>query len=132
MADCIISHNIWKSDSCSKSKYLDYGLEKLTDNFEKITYKKNPILYILSIIDTIEPFKIYNQTTSADNDAKAIAAWKVIDLSFDNNVVTIKSHCKSLYGKLCEKAHSLTEWVDVEITDICIKTNSLNIKLNLK
>lgn len=61
IADCIISHNIWTpSTSEVNEKYKKCGLSQLTEgNYKKLSMNDNPILYLLAIVDTIEPLKIY-------------------------------------------------------------------------
>lgn len=60
IADCIASHNMYKADDneICKAKYRDYSLEcLLSDKFKRISYKDNPLLFILCVADTIEPGK---------------------------------------------------------------------------
>lgn len=121
VADCIISHNIWKADSEEEAKYQEYGLSKLVGgNFQKIKFQENPLLFILAVIDTIEPYKIYGDASLMGEDAPRI--WKSIDLSFQNNVLTISSRykCRPI-EKMYHKAKSLMSWVD--ITDVTVGDN---------
>lgn len=60
IADCIASHNMYKADDNEKCrvKYMDYSLNcLLPDEFQPISYKDNPLLFILCVADTIEPSK---------------------------------------------------------------------------
>lgn len=60
MADCIASHNMYMTDDNEGriAKYMDYSLNcLLPDKFEPISYKDNPLLFILCVADTIEPSK---------------------------------------------------------------------------
>lgn len=104
-----------------EAKYQAYGLSKLAGNdFQKIKFQKNPLLFILAVIDTIEPYKIYGDSSLMGEDALRI--WKSIDLSFQNNVLTISSRykCRPI-EKMYHKAKSLMSWVD--ITDVTFGAN---------
>lgn len=60
IADCIASHNMYKADDneICKAVYKDYFLDSLLpDRFQPISYKDNPLLFILCVADTIEPSK---------------------------------------------------------------------------
>lgn len=51
---------MYKADNDERrvAKYLDYSLNcLLPDAFEPISYKDNPLLFILCVADTIEPSK---------------------------------------------------------------------------
>ena len=58
-------HNIWSSGEKEeiKEKYKDLGLESLitgeSDIFP-ISIKDNPLLFLLGLVDTIEPIKTFN------------------------------------------------------------------------
>ena len=128
IADCIIAHNIWKADAAAEAKYRECGLGKLVgDNFKKIRFQENPLLFILSVVDTIEPYKIYGLPSAMGRDALRI--WKSIDLSFQNNILTVASRykCRPI-EKMYQKAKGLKSWVD--ITDVIVGNDgkSLSIK----
>ena len=92
IADCVISHNVWKANDASETEYLECGLEALVgERFKKIEFQENPLLFILAVVDTIEPYKIYS-SKAADRDAVRI--WKSIDISFTNNTLTLSSRYK--------------------------------------
>lgn len=69
IADCIASHNIYMSgisEDC-KEKYKSFGLENLwPENFVKISYDVNPLLFVLCVADTLEPWKRFSEF---DNEA---------------------------------------------------------------
>lgn len=74
----IIGHNIWyinKNDSAQKEKIDNYtktGLKDLIINEPVINIKDHPLLYLLCLVDSIEPIK------------------KITDLDCDNNVFNNK------------------------------------------
>lgn len=69
IADCIASHNMYKADDDERriAKYIDYSLKcLLPDEFEPISYKDNPLLFILCVADTIEPSKKFSDYRNED------------------------------------------------------------------
>lgn len=46
------------NEQTQRDKYMKYGLENLLqENFIKISYEDNPLLFVLCVADTIEPSK---------------------------------------------------------------------------
>ena len=69
IADCIASHNMYKADDneICKAVYKDYFLDcLLPDRFQPISYKDNPLLFILCVADTIEPTKKFPNYRNED------------------------------------------------------------------
>lgn len=65
IADCILSHNIFKQPTDGRQVYEAYELKSLySENFKKISFENNPLLYILAVTDSIEPTKIYHCAAS--------------------------------------------------------------------
>ena len=83
---------------------------------KKIEFQENPLLFILAVVDTIEPYKIYS-SKAADRDAVRI--WKSIDISFTNNTLTLSSRykCRPI-TKIYERAKGLEAWVDIESIEL--------------
>ncbi|GKX31175.1 hypothetical protein SH1V18_36550 [Vallitalea longa] len=56
----ICAHNVWfiKEHSEYVDDYRNYGLEKLIIDRPKINIHNHPILFLLSIVDTIDPVKL--------------------------------------------------------------------------
>lgn len=116
IADCIASHNVFKvgENRRDKEKYLEFGLEGLCEeNFEIISYKKNPLLFILCVTDTIEPWKRFREY---DNEM----VLKKMDIDFDvlNNTITV-TMSKDLLETDCGKRYrrdveGLGDWCDVK------------------
>ena len=87
---------------------------------------EHPLLFILAVVDTIEPYKIYS-SKAADRDAVRI--WKSIDISFTNNTLTLSSRykCRPI-TKIYERAKGLEAWVDIESIELSSDRKSLRIK----
>ena len=96
------------------------------ERFKKIEFQENPLLFILSVVDTIDPYKIYS-SKAADRDAVRI--WKSIDISFTNNTLTLSSRykCRPI-TKIYERAKGLEAWVDIESIELSSDRKSLRIK----
>lgn len=59
ISDCILAHNMWKADKKDESCYRYFGLNELIgEQFPMISIEKNPLLFILALVDTIEPIKM--------------------------------------------------------------------------
>lgn len=111
ISNAIIAHNVYYSDN--DKLYNKYGLKKLIkSNDNKIILKSDPLLYFLSIVDTIEPTKFFDNKTPED-------IWKNIDMYFDYslNCITIKSLSDEFYTKEWEnKIVSLKDWLAIDVT----------------
>lgn len=127
IADCIASHNVWKaSNTASETEYMECGLSALVgERFKKISFHDNPLLFILSIVDTIEPYKLY-ASKAAGSDAVRI--WKSFDLSFANDTLTVSARykCRPII-KMYEKAEGLKSWVDIK--DVILNDNGKSISV---
>jgi len=113
IADCIIAHNVWKADEASENKYVEYGLKRLVGgNFEKISFQKNPLLFILTVVDTLEPYKVYGRPSERGKDAARV--WRSINVTFHDGRLMMRSRykCRPIHW-LYEKAKELKAWVDI-------------------
>lgn len=127
IADCIISHNVWKADDASEAEYLACGLGALIgEHFKKIKFHESPLLFILAIVDTIEPYKIYSSKAANQN---AVRIWKSFDISFVNNTLTLSSRykCRPI-TEIYERAKGLEAWVDIDSVELGSDGKSLSIK----
>lgn len=128
ISDCILSHNVFKQSSENRDIYEEYLLYELfEENFKKITFESNPLLYILAISDTIEPVKIYqknDKTLSAKEIAEEInieylPGSRVLSISSKSNIIDI--------NLLYRKAKSLMEWTSAECSELRNGTFTLKI-----
>lgn len=120
IADCISSHNIWNSED--KELYLKYGLKDLIiENDNLIEFDKNPLLFMLAILDTIEPVKFFEKYSSDD-------VWRNIDISYNANSIKIKIDSLFFinYTKWFDKIRTLKDWIKI---DIIVKKNVLELIL---
>ncbi len=124
IADCIISHNIWRQQEKYKHQYELFKLDDvLGDNFKVISYEENPLLYILSIADTLEPTKVYNELSPnivADAiNIKYTPGKRIINFSSANPEVNI--------DKLYERAKGLEDWTTLTVS--VLKSGKFSIRL---
>ena len=119
----IAMHNIWSSGEKEeiKEKYRNLGLESLitgeSDIFP-ISIKDNPLLFLLGLVDTIEPIKTFNCL-----EPQYVLENILID--FDKNKITISNKETSIlsFERLIKNVKGLKDWLDVELPDI---DNSIN------
>lgn len=107
IADSIISHNIWFG--IDDIIYRKYHLEEiLQTNSVKVSIFENPLLFMLGVLDTIEPIKFFS-TFSPEY------IWNNIDIeSKDSNITINIAECAILnYSEWFKKIESLSEWLCV-------------------
>lgn len=117
VADCIASHNIYKAadDENSKALYKKYLLDcLLPENFRRISYEDNPLLFILCVADTIEPSKKF-----PDYDNVELLNLISIDYSVDGNLLCVEID-KELYNsnkgmEYIRSIEELTEWCKIKV-----------------
>lgn len=128
IADCIIAHNIWKADAESEKKYLEYGLAELVGKrFQNISFRSNPLLFILAITDTLDPYKLYGSNDLKGQDAPQV--WRSFDFSFGQGALTVSSRykCRPIQ-ELYNKTKSLETWTDVKDVHPC-NEKSFSVKI---
>lgn len=113
LADCIIAHNMWPASSDNIAMYKKCGLQELIPpKFEKITFEKNPILFILAVADTIDPIKLF----LSKHSMKEIDIWNGVDMLFSKDFIEIKIIDQRLpFENLANKLNGLDDWIDVRI-----------------
>lgn len=108
----IATHNIWIPNDKTACAYIKFGMKSLV-NFKPITSKKSPLLYLLSIVDTIDPIKLYtNAFNDNDND---ILENLLFDFKNDKIIIQNKHNSKLDFSKLLKKADGFEGWLDVEV-----------------
>ena len=124
IADCIIKHNIWKADSETEEIYRQYDLGYLIgDAFEKINFHKNPLLFVLCMSDTLEPYKNFHSNMFGScmdnfryqkNNAKQI--FEKYDISVEKDRIIVKvpfDWINPFKGKLDD----MMKWLDIRYSD---------------
>ena len=119
IADCILSHNIWKQPDNKRNLYEQYQLEDLlTESFQTLSYDENPLLYILAVTDSIEPLKIYQQTNP---ELSAQDITNALNIEFFSGVraLTFSSTSDLIdIGLLYGKAKGLETWTNARCSEL--------------
>ena len=119
IADCILSHNIWKQPDDRRYLYEQYQLEDLlTENFRSLSYEDNPLLYILAVTDSIEPIKIYQQANPALT-VQEITNSLNIEFSSGIRTLTFSSMTNAVNIELLHrKAKGLKSWTNANCSEL--------------
>ena len=64
---CIMEHNIWKKNEDYPLSSLYHLIDK--SNFVKINLQKEPLLFLLSLVDTIEPIKKFSKCKDSNSSS---------------------------------------------------------------
>lgn len=114
IADCILSHNIWKQGPNMRTVYEHYALTQLLEeNFRPISFENNPLLYILVVADTLEPLKAYTQHNGDLRIEEIIDAIEIEYMPASRSL-TIASNSNTVdIAVLYRKAKGLEEWTTV-------------------
>lgn len=99
----------------------------MEENFKKISYESNPLLYILGVSDTIEPIKVYqkhNKSLSAQVIADAInieyiPGTRSLSFSSVSKIIDI--------SLLYQNAKGLMDWTSAECYELTNGSFTLRI-----
>ena len=88
---CIISasHNIYKSSLKTDKIYVRYSLDKLTSESPVRVTRKNPLLLLLSLVDTIECTKRFSKKENAKEYLIQSTTLKYVDIEVCNGAAII-------------------------------------------
>lgn len=130
----IIAHNIWflnsDADNYEKTKviYAYFGLDKLINPDVKISLNNSPFLFLLSIVDTIDPVKYFCRNKFGS--ATVTEVFENVKISCNNNSFSII--CKlSKYKDYFRKYEELEKWLDVTCSTK-EDTITLNFNFNME
>lgn len=128
IADCILSHNIWKQGPDKRTVYEHYALTQLLEeNFRPISFENNPLLYILVVADTLEPLKAYTQHNCDLSIEEIIDAIEVEYLPASRTLTLSSNSSKVDIAVLHGKAMELQDWTAVECSPLA--DNSFQLRL---
>ncbi|WKN32108.1 hypothetical protein PZB74_01915 [Porifericola rhodea] len=114
VAAAIAIHNIWIPTKDNYETYRKYHLEKLIDDYKPINFSDFPLLYILGVVDTIDPLKMYMREGFRPNEIL-----ESLDLTFYQDKITFRNGKKSRldFGKMIDSAYRLEGWLNVGVKD---------------
>lgn len=118
VACSIICHNIWRYTDKSKLEYFDFGIcdEKLAAYKNPILIDKNPLLFFLCLVDTIEPAKCFYQIKPKD-----VLSGIDIDVDKERILLTINdsfSGTSESLEKWFDKIKSMEQWMKINVQEI--------------
>ncbi|RIJ45276.1 hypothetical protein D1614_23550 [Maribellus luteus] len=124
IATAIATHNIWLPKNDQHDIYKKYQLQKLIDNFKPIIFNDFPLLYVLGIVDTIDPMKTYMRQGFKPNEIL-----ENLELEFYENIIKIKNGSKSNldFQKMTDNIKGLNDWLNIGI-----EYNKNELKLELR
>ncbi len=123
VANTIAAHNIFMADEETIEIYERYNLHcLLPKNYRKISYKEDPLLFILCVADTLEPTKRFR-----DMDAERVLENIGVDYDKENNIISVYISNKILKEseakKYIQDIISLENWCDIK-TKVFINNKS--------
>ncbi|MDB5211146.1 MAG: hypothetical protein JWQ30_1973 [Sediminibacterium sp.] len=123
-AAAIATHNIWMANNKTTQTYRKFGLHHLI-NFKPIRIKTFPLLYILGIVDTLDPVKAFYDK---ENGLTEMYILENILISFKPNEIYLRKvkDSKLNFRKMHTQSEYLRGWLAVKITQT---TNTLRIKM---
>lgn len=116
IANCVTAHNIFMAEGDEAKKvYQHYGLECLwKENFKKISYEENPLLFVLCVADTLEPLKRFKGEEPSDILKKI-----TLDYNFIENFITVKMEEDIKYSengkKYIDNIKKMEEWCKIKV-----------------
>jgi hypothetical protein len=110
-ANAISIHNIWIPDKDSQELYEQYNLTALV-NFKPVKFKDFPLFYLLGIVDTIEPLKVYR-----NENHDSIYILKNITMNFGRNFIQIRNipGSKLDFQKMIDQLKYFEGWLDIDV-----------------
>jgi len=119
ISDCIMNHNIWsaKSNTANAQIYQKLSMNKLlVPKYDRVNFFRNPLLFILAVSDSIEPYKLFSaiQIDKAPyNKDQLQLLLKETNIEIINDRIVIKPP-KTMIDKFHDKINELKDWVDVD------------------
>lgn len=141
-ASLIIKHNIWfannevdnsdQDDVCKNSNrqsLANYNVNPqlkrlIISNSQRMVFDENPLLFILCMIDTIEPVKIGHRINKKERiEVTNAEIIDMVNIRFKENAITIQIEKKDRYNELLHheiynNAKRLETWMDVRVSKI--------------
>ncbi len=108
--------------SKTADKYREYGMDSLVNNYKPISIKDFPLLYLLGIVDTINPIKTYKGC-----DPNYVL--ENLSIDFESNKIIIKNEDGSrlVFSDLIKNAKNFDGWLNI---DVCSGKNKLELTLH--
>ena len=111
----ITCHNIWLPDDKTKVEYEEYGLNSLIEGYNSISIDDFPLLFILGLVDTIDPIKNYHRLGFKTNEIL-----ENVMFDFQDNLISMTVRESSDLGisVLRKEVQTLEGWLAVNVNSI--------------
>ena len=124
----IARHNMWfASNSNDIEKYESFGMNNLivrSDGSHKISFKKESILFLLCLLDTIDPIKAY-----CEKEAEVVV--QAVQLTIERLNDKLKVTCEDSIGdKIQNQAQNCDDWLNVSVQ--INESNSFSITFDIE
>lgn len=122
LASAIIAiHNIWLPKKEDEEIYRSYNLDNLINR--KIYLQEAPLLFLLGLVDTIDPVKLF---CKKEENVKDVLNGILIDFVNDKIKLGISCDSNLCFAELYRKCKELEDWLDVKVE---CENNLISIKL---
>ena len=93
VADCIMSHNIWKASPGKEGVYREYGLDFLIgEKFRRVSFRANPLLFLLCIVDTLDPYKNFHKCAFGCGIDELEYSWERMAYIYKKVEIDVQNH----------------------------------------
>lgn len=129
-SNAILRHNMWFAKPEDYENYMKFGLQKLIpadDNSHRYSIQNNLLLFLLAVLDTIEPIKLYHFESPLKSPYEII---RNMEVQCDNftSTLTISLHNSLNTSKYIEKVEDLKNWLQVSVQIIpSVRSTELSI-----
>lgn len=126
----IAQHNIYKSNSLEADEFYGADLKHLHHNSKYLIDSKHTLLYLLSLVDTIECVKLFSKSEAKSKYFETLTVLKNVELLVNENEIIIdfsmlynkiKKDKEELLDKLLDHMSNIKKletWTSYKITDI--------------
>jgi len=107
----IAIHNIWFPQKNDEKIYRLYKLDNLI-NRTPISLQEAPLLFLLGLVDTIEPVKLFCKN---EENIKDVLEGIVINFIDDKIKIGISCDSNLCFAKLYNRCKDLYPWLDLKV-----------------
>lgn len=118
IACAIATHNIYVGSYISEEDAKEFNLKTLK-KFKPFSILEDPLLYLLGIVDSMDPIKAYtsinNQEQIAECNVNYILENIFLEFTNDSISFTVSENSSLNFNILKEKLNCFNEWISVKI-----------------
>jgi hypothetical protein len=126
VSNAIISHNIWLAEENNMDLYEKYKLKELIPS-HKFSYNDDPYVFLIILVDSIEPIKFFNQISP-----KCILEKIDFEILKEERKIVINILDKCLnFGKWFDEIIKLQNWLEIKVQRVNITCLEINLRTNI-